>query len=131
MTANLINYRGQSTMREIGKALEFSEDTLKRFSKLFANGDFPHTLGLEAQLEKAGIGKENPQALAAARVYREMKGLPRHLGQHSGGMIICEGRSVPSFRWKTPPCRAAWWRSGTRTIAPTWASSRSICSVSA
>ncbi len=91
MTANLINYRGKSTMREIGKALEFSEDTLKRFSKLFANGDFPHTLGLEAQLEKAGIGKENPQALAAARVYREMKGLPRHLGQHSGGMIICEG----------------------------------------
>ncbi len=91
MTANVITYRGRSAMREIGKALEFSESTLKRFSSLFANGDFPHTLDLESQLERSGVGRENPHARTAALLYEQMYGLPRHLGQHSGGMIICQG----------------------------------------
>src|SRR5437588_3521746 len=46
MTANVISYRGRSAAREIGKALNFSPSTLDRFSHLFANGDFPHTLEL-------------------------------------------------------------------------------------
>lgn len=91
MTANVITYRGRSTMREIGKALEFSEDNLKRFSSLFANGDFPQTLDLETQLAQSGITKENPRLAAAARLYQNIQGLPRHLGQHSGGMIIYQG----------------------------------------
>ncbi len=91
MTANVITYRGKSAMREIGKAMEFSEDTLKRFSDLFASGDFPHTLDLEGQLAQAGVARQTPQARTAAMLYAEMHGLPRHLGQHSGGMIICEG----------------------------------------
>ncbi len=91
MTANVITYRGRSAMREIGKALEFSESTLKRFSSLFANGDFPHTLDLESQLERSGVGRDNPHARTAAEIYMQMHGLPRHLGQHSGGMIICQG----------------------------------------
>ncbi|PTY00247.1 error-prone DNA polymerase [Spartobacteria bacterium LR76] len=91
MTANVITYRGRSAMREIGKALEFSESTLKRFSSLFANGDFPHTLDLESQLERSGVGRDNPHARTAAMLYEQMYGLPRHLGQHSGGMIICQG----------------------------------------
>src|SRR5205814_415186 len=44
MTANVITYRGRSAAREIGKALNFSPSTIDRFSHLFANGDFPHTL---------------------------------------------------------------------------------------
>ena len=27
-----------------------------------------------------------------ARLWGEMQDLPRHLGQHSGGMVICQGR---------------------------------------
>src|SRR3989440_9185988 len=49
MTANVITYRGRSAAREIGKALNFSPSILDRFSHLFANGDFPHTLDLESQ----------------------------------------------------------------------------------
>ena len=89
MTANVITYRGRSAMREIGKALDFSEDAIRRFSSLFAHGDFPHTMDLEGQLAQAGIRKDHPQARPAAELYREIYGLPRHLGQHSGGMIIC------------------------------------------
>ncbi len=90
MTANVITYRGRSAMREIGKALNFSPDVLGRFSALFANGDFPHTLDLQAQLTQAGIPVSHPRAAAACELYQMIKALPRHLGQHSGGMIICQ-----------------------------------------
>ena len=92
MTANVITYRGRSAMRAIGKALNFPMETLDRFSKLFASGDFPHTLDLQAQIAKAGVAVTNPRAAAAMDLYERIRGLPRHLGQHSGGMIICQGQ---------------------------------------
>ncbi len=92
MTANVITYRGRSAAREIGKALNFSPSILDRFSHLFANGDFPHTMDLEAQIQKSGLPKEHPRMPAFVRLYEAIYGLPRHLGQHSGGMIICQNR---------------------------------------
>src|SRR5689334_3799432 len=92
MTANIITYRGRSAAREIGKALNFSSSVLDRFSHLFTNGDFPHTMDLEAQIEQAGLPQEHPRMPAFVRLYHAIYGLPRHLGQHSGGMIICQDK---------------------------------------
>src|SRR6202040_2597049 len=92
MTANVISYRGRSAAREIGKALNFSPSILDRFSHLFANGDFPHTLDLQSQIEQAGLPKSHPRMPAFIRLYQAIYGLPRHLGQHSGGMIICQNK---------------------------------------
>jgi len=92
MTANVITYRGRSAMREIGKALNFPEEYLKRFSDLFANGDFHHTIEVTDQMMKAGLPRQHPRLPAALRLYNRIQGLPRHLGQHSGGMVICQGR---------------------------------------
>jgi error-prone DNA polymerase len=92
MTANVISYRGRSAAREIGKALNFSPSIIDRFSHLFANGDFPHTLELESQIEQAGLPKAHPRIPAFIRLYHAIYGLPRHLGQHSGGMIICQNK---------------------------------------
>jgi len=92
MTANVISYRGRSAAREIGKALNFSPSIIDRFSHLFASGDFPHTLELESQIEQAGLPKEHPRMPAFIRLYHAIYGLPRHLGQHSGGMIICQNK---------------------------------------
>jgi error-prone DNA polymerase len=92
MTANVITYRGRSAMREIGKALNFTEDILKRFSDLFASGDFGHTIELEDQVVQAGISRSHPRFRALVQLYHRIYGLPRHLGQHSGGMVICQGR---------------------------------------
>ena len=61
MTANVITYRGRSAAREIGKALNFSPSMIDRFSHLFASGDFPHTMELEAQIE-AGRSAETSSA---------------------------------------------------------------------
>lgn len=91
MVANVITYRGRSAAREIGKTLNLSGDILNRFSSLYANGDFPHTLDLHAQMEKSGLPKNHPRAAAFAALCAAIHGLPRHLGQHSGGMIISQG----------------------------------------
>jgi len=98
MTANVITYRGRSVARELGKVLGLPEDVIDTFSRLFSGGDFPHTLSLENQLQMAGLPTQHPRLPALARLYRKMYSLPRHLGQHSGGMIVCSGgldRVVP------------------------------------
>jgi error-prone DNA polymerase len=92
MTANVITYRGRSAAREVGKALNLSPDILDRFSRLFANGDFPHTLDLPQQMDQAGLPARHPRAAVFARLCEAMRGLPRHLGQHSGGMIVSRGK---------------------------------------
>ena len=92
MSANVITYRGRSAAREIGKALNFSPSIIDRFSHLFASGDFPHTLELESQIKQAGLPKAHPRMPAFVNLYRAIYGLPRHLGQHSGGMIICQNK---------------------------------------
>src|SRR6266699_778560 len=92
MTANGISYRGRSAAREIGKALNFSPSTIDRFSHLFANGDFPHTMELEAQIEQAGLPQNHPRMPAFIMLYHAIYGLPLHLGQHSGGVIICQNK---------------------------------------
>ena len=94
MTANVITYRGRSAAREIGKALNFSPSIIDRFSHLFASPDSEsgHTMELEAQIEAAGLPKHHPRMPAFIRLYHAIYGLPRHLGQHSGGMIICQNK---------------------------------------
>ena len=92
MTANVITYRGRSAAREIGKALNFAPNILDRFSHLFAHGDFPHTLDLQSQIEQSGLPRAHPRMPAFVRLYQAIYGLPRHLGQHSGGMIICQDK---------------------------------------
>src|SRR5205809_1098381 len=89
---NIMVQGGRSAAREIGKALNFSPSIIDRFSHLFANGDFPHTMDLESQIEQAGLPKNHPRMPAFIRLYHAIYGLPRHLGQHSGGMIICQNK---------------------------------------
>lgn len=107
MTANVITFRGRSAMRETGKALNLPEDVMDRFSRLHGHGDFPHTLAARDQLRQAGLPAEHPRVSAFLSVYHIIQGLPRHLGQHSGGMVICEGQldSVVPLENATMPGR--------------------------
>ena len=90
MTANVITYCGRSAIREIGKVLGLTSDVLGRFSDLYGLGDFPHTLELREQLSKADMSAQHPRARALVALYQAVYGLPRHLGQHSDGMIISD-----------------------------------------
>ncbi|MEO6873890.1 MAG: OB-fold nucleic acid binding domain-containing protein, partial [Opitutaceae bacterium] len=92
MVANVITYRGRSTAREVGKVLGLPADIVDRFSALYASGDFEHTLGLSQQLVVAGLPLAHPRHEAMVSLCQQLASLPRHLGQHSGGMILCPGR---------------------------------------
>lgn len=92
MTANVICYRGRNTMREMGKVLGFTDDVLDRFTSLFAGGDYRHTLEFREQLKMAGITDTHPRVQVLADLVQRTVGLPRHLGQHSGGVVLCAGR---------------------------------------
>lgn len=92
MTANGITFRGRSAAREMGKALNLPTDMLDRFSDLFAHGDFPHTLELEEHVRRAGLPMDHPRTGMFLELYRRVYARPRHLGQHSGGMILSRGR---------------------------------------
>ena len=112
MTGAVHTYRGRGTAREVGKVLNLPADVLERFTALFANGDFPHTLDLAAQMEKAGLPAAHPRAAAFVSLYQQIGRLPRHLGQHSGGMVICQGslnRFVPLENAAMPGRVVAQW----------------------
>ncbi len=113
MTGAIHTYRGRGTARELGKALNLPADILERFSALFGGGgDHADTMDFAAQLQQAGLPPEHPRAATFTTVYPQIAGLPRHLGQHSGGMIICQGglnRFVPLENAAMPGRIVAQW----------------------
>ena len=92
MTANVISYRGKSAAREVGKALGFRDDTLARLSNLVGQWEWRQkgeTLG--DQFGHAGFDLGHHRIAKYLELCERIQDLPRHLGQHSGGMVICQG----------------------------------------
>ena len=93
MTANVITYRGRSAAREVGKALGFDPEQIDRLAKVMNNFEFVDaTDTLPRHLASVGLDVNAGRVRQFARLWREMQDLPRHLGQHSGGMVICQGQ---------------------------------------
>jgi error-prone DNA polymerase len=93
MTANVITYRNRMAAREMGKALGFDADTLKRISAAVATWEFKdENDALDRRLRDAGLDLKHPRIRKYFELCLAAQDLPRHLGQHSGGMVICEGR---------------------------------------
>jgi error-prone DNA polymerase len=93
MTANVITYRGRSAAREVGEALGLPRDMRDRLAKLVANWGYqdPEEL-LTKHLPEAGCDPTAPRIRRFAMLWTQIQDLPRHLGQHSGGMVIAAGR---------------------------------------
>jgi len=93
MTANVITYRNRMAAREMGKALGFDDDTLKRISAAVATWEFrDENDALDRRLCDAGLDLKHPRIRKYFELCLAVQDLPRHLGQHSGGMVICQGR---------------------------------------
>src|SRR5713101_4407728 len=93
MTANVITYRNRMAAREMGKALGFDPDTLKRISAAVATWEFKdENDALDRRLRDAGLDLTHPRIRKYFELCLAVQDLPRHLGQHSGGMVIREGR---------------------------------------
>jgi error-prone DNA polymerase len=92
MTANVITYRGKSAAREVGKALDLDDGQIDRLARVmhqFEYIDPDETLA--GKLAEVGMQAHEPRVRHFAELWRQMQDLPRHLGQHSGGMVVCQG----------------------------------------
>lgn len=108
MTANVITYRGKSAAREMGKVLSFDDKTLNRLTSLVGAWEYRDANDtLERQFRDAGLELSHPQIRKFFELCISVQDLPRHLGQHSGGMVICQGQldSVVPLEPATMPGR--------------------------
>src|SRR5262249_10110532 len=108
MTANVITYRGKSAAREVGKTLSFDPETLGRLSNLVGAWEYRDANDtLDRQFRDAGLDLNHPQVRKFFELCHAVKDLPRHLGQHSGGMVVCHGQldSVVPLEPATMPGR--------------------------
>jgi error-prone DNA polymerase len=102
MVANVITYRARSVLRDVGKAFGFSPSQVDALSRYVDTRD-PTALADEVPL---------PAGLTADLIYdacRRLDGFPRHLGIHSGGMVIAD-RPL----WQVVPLE--WGRMEGRTV---------------
>jgi len=109
MTANVITYRGRSAARDLGKALGFDKDALDRLSSLVSRWGFVNPdETAELKFREAGFDFSQPLVRKFLALYVQGQDLPRHLGQHSGGMVICEGQldTIVPLEPATMPGRA-------------------------
>ena len=89
MTANVIAYRTRSAVREVGKALGFTSEQVDRLAKLNQAYEFrDYHDDLPALLKRGGVDIEAPRLRLLIDLVRKIQSIPRHLGQHSGGMVI-------------------------------------------
>ncbi len=96
MTANVITYRDRSSSREVGKVVGFSAEQIDAISKRFgghASAEFANgERDIDTELAALGFDPKARRVEHFKRLWWEIHHLPRHLGQHSGGMIVAHGR---------------------------------------
>ena len=102
MTANVITYRPKSAFREMSKVLGFPDSVANRFSELCASVQIRSegetasedsaegSVELAEVIERSGVPYSHPRFAPLLHLYQAILHSPRHLGQHSGGMIICD-----------------------------------------
>ena len=93
MTANVITYRNRMAAREMGKALGFDPETLNKISAAVATWEFrDENDSLDRRFHDAGLNLNHPRLRKYYELCLAVQDMPRHLGQHSGGMVICQGQ---------------------------------------
>ena len=93
MTANVITYRGRSAAREVGKVLAIEPERIDRLAKVMNHFEWTDPKDtLARQIGDVGLALDDPRIRLFSDLWQRIQDLPRHLGQHSGGMVICQGR---------------------------------------
>ncbi len=96
MTANVITYRDRSSAREVAKALGYSPAQVDALSKRLGGWNFGEIRDppeeLKGEIAGAGLDPEETRARHFLRLFLQIQNLPRHLGQHSGGIVVAAGR---------------------------------------
>ena len=96
MTANVITYRDRMAAREAAKALGCSKSQVDRLAKGLGHWHYDLSRGdgkqMDEELTELGFDPRDRRIQLFVRLWRQLQNHPRHLGQHSGGMVLCAGR---------------------------------------
>ncbi len=88
LVANVIQYRYPMAIRDVGKALGLPEVEIDKLAKRM-HGRFAGSLVEEMQsLPEFRSRMDAPVWREFMRLVEELRGMPRHLSQHAGGVII-------------------------------------------
>ncbi|MEM9393603.1 MAG: error-prone DNA polymerase [Pseudomonadota bacterium] len=91
LCATVIHYRGKRAVREVGRAMGLTEDTLAALSSQIWG--FGSVRGIEEErLREIGLDPADRRLRQTIELIYEIQGFPRHLSQHVGGFVITEGR---------------------------------------
>jgi len=91
LCATVIHYRGKRAVREVGRAMGLTDDTISAISSQLWG--FFSTAGLEdRRLREIGLDPTDRRLAQTMALIYEIQGFPRHLSQHVGGFIMTEGR---------------------------------------
>jgi error-prone DNA polymerase len=93
MTAVVVSYRTRLAVREMGKVLGLAQGRVDRLAKLLTSVEHESdTESADGALREAGVDPSAPRIAALLELVTAVRGLPRHLGQHTGGIVIAAGR---------------------------------------
>ena len=121
LVASFSTYRSRGAIRDLGKALGLPFAELERLARVTEGS--PRRVAEEIAKLPDGEAKLRSRRWRALGVLsKEIAGLPRHISQHPGGMVISSRPLSSSSRCSPRPWRDARSASGTRTRAPTRAS---------
>src|SRR5439155_21160014 len=84
MVANVVRYRSRSALRDVGKALGFSETSLDRVAKFISSYDALDP----AVLRQMGLDPSTKQHNQLIQLTNEILDFPRHLSIHPGGFLL-------------------------------------------
>ncbi len=91
LCATVIHYRSKRAIREVGRAMGLTDDTISALSSQLWG--FFSTKGIEARrVAEIGLDPQDRRLRQTLELVHEIVGFPRHLSQHVGGFIITEGR---------------------------------------
>ncbi|MEM1075785.1 MAG: error-prone DNA polymerase [Pseudomonadota bacterium] len=89
--ATVVHYRGKRAIREVGRAMGLTEDTISALSSQLWG--FFSTKGIEAErMAEIGLDANDRRLQQTLALVYEINGFPRHLSQHVGGFVVTEGR---------------------------------------
>jgi len=90
LAATVIAYRTRSAIRDVGKAMGLSPDTVSVMANtVWGSGGSGLKLG---HIKDAGLDAKDPRLALALELSETLIGFPRHLSQHVGGFVLTEGR---------------------------------------
>jgi DNA-directed DNA polymerase III PolC len=91
LCATVVHYRGKRAIREVGRAMGLSEDTISALSSqlwgFYAAGALEHD-----RMREIGLDPTDRRLSQTMNLVHEIIGFPRHLSQHVGGFIMTDGR---------------------------------------